>query len=526
MNAENFIHKIIFKKFEIKKVISKSIFSSVYEGRNIINNKPVALKIVKNDSLKLLEFEAYLLINLKGFGIPEVMSYGRNGSYNILIEELLGQNIDSLWEKFGYKEDPLIKKNKTLKDICMIAIQGLDRLKYIHNKNIIHCNIKPKKFIIGRNVPQNIYLVDYRFSKKYKNSHTGKHIKFSNKYSLIGSLCFSSCNAIRGLELSRRDDLESLGYVLLYLAKGRWLPWLKSSKINMEEAISKLKQIKSEIKEENLCKGLPIEFISYMKYVKHLRFEEDPDYKYLKGLFLSVLTRIQMANDLNFFWITKQNSKSQNKIKSLKFDNEKLLKIFNNGSAQKTEFYHKMQNKKDKINFTKFQLNNFLKRNISNNMSRNKGKTSIQFNNNTNSTCTFFKLKNFKDLLDSKPNSIYKNKNNISSYTNKNFEINSKSIEQYSSKISNFKREYSRLRKTKVDYMPKEFNKKGKMNESINQRPRNKLYNKIFYNKLYFINKNISKKNSINKSRNIMQQNSEKNITFEPKKIYKSVLDQ
>ena len=160
----------------------------------------------------------------------------------------------------------------------MIAIQGLERLKYIHNKNIIHCNIKPKKFIIGRNAPQNIYLVDYRFSKKYKNSHTGKHIKFSNKYSLIGSLCFSSCNAIRGLELSRRDDLESLGYVLLYLAKGRWLPWLKSSKINMEEAISKLKQIKSEIKEENLCKGLPIEFISYMKYVKHLRFEEDPDY--------------------------------------------------------------------------------------------------------------------------------------------------------------------------------------------------------------------------------------------------------
>ena len=74
--------------------------------------------------------------------------------------------------------------------------------------------------------------------------------------------------------------------------------------------------------------------------------------------------------------------------------------------------------------------------------------------------------------------------------------------------------------------MPKEFNKNGKMNESINQRPRIKLYNKIFYNKLYFINKNISKKNSINKSRNIMQQNSEKNITFEPKKIYKSVLDQ
>ena len=274
----------------------------------------------------------------------------------------------------------------------MIAIQGLERLKYIHNKNIIHCNIKPKKFIIGRNAPQNIYLVDYRFSKKYKNSHYGKHIKFSNKYSLIGSLCFSSCNAIRGLELSRRDDLESLGYVLLYLAKGRWLPWLKSSEINMEEAISKLNQIKSEIKEENLYKGLPIEFISYMKYVKHLRFEEDPDYKYLKGLFLSVLTRIQMANDLNFFWTTKQNSKSQNKIKSLKFDNEKLLKIFNNGNTQKTVFYQKIQNKKDKNNLTKIQFNNLLKRNISNNMSRNKDKTPIQFNNN-NSTCTFFNIK-------------------------------------------------------------------------------------------------------------------------------------
>ena len=104
MEHKNLIHKIIFKKFEIKKIISTSQFSTVYEEINKTNNTPVALRIEDDKKLKYLQSEAYFLINLKGFGIPKLISYGKSGTYNILIEELLGLNLNSLWNKYGYKK--------------------------------------------------------------------------------------------------------------------------------------------------------------------------------------------------------------------------------------------------------------------------------------------------------------------------------------------------------------------------------------------------------------------------------------
>ena len=303
--AKKFYNRIIFKKYKIKRLMCKSVFSHVYEGINIKNNIPVAIKVEKKGKHELLETEAYLLVDLKGFGIPEILSFGKFGNFIILVEELLGPTVEDLWEKYVFKKDPLGRKNMFIKDVCMLAVQGLDRLEFIHSKNILHRDIKTKNFIIGRKDTDIIYLIDFGFSKKYRSSRTGKHLKFSYINTLIGSVFFSSRYAIRGYELSRRDDLESFGYMILYLAKGGNLPWLKyyNKNINKFDKIDEIAKQKMEITDEKLCAGLPVEFVNYMKYVKKLEFEQNPDYKYLKGLFISILTTYDMKRNIQFFWI-------------------------------------------------------------------------------------------------------------------------------------------------------------------------------------------------------------------------------
>ena len=350
--------KLIFKKFKLGKLLAISNFSSVYEGKKIATNIPVAIKIEKQGKYNFLESEAYILMIVKGIGIPKLMSFGKIGHFKILVEEFLGKNIETLWESCPFKNDPKGQNNKYIKDICLLAIQGLERLKYIHNKNIIHRDIKTKNFMTGNNDINIIYLIDFGFAKKYRSSRTGKHIRFSNLNHLIGSWNFASHNAIRGYESSRRDDLESFGYMLIYLAKGGWTPWNKYYKIkNITpfELAKIITKIKLEISEENLCKGLPNEFIEYMKYVKKLEFEQEPDYKYLNGLFLSILSRNEMKRNIKFFWI-KQKS-----IKPVK----KLRESYENKSRN---IVLEKSNKNSSKNFSVYKFYNAIKKSLSNNL--------------------------------------------------------------------------------------------------------------------------------------------------------------
>ena len=204
--------KLIFKKFKLLKLLAISNFSSVYEGKNIATNIPVAIKIEKEGKYNFLESEAYILMIVKGIGIPKLMSFGKIGNYRILVEEFLGKNLETLWESCPFKNDPKGQNNKYIKDICLLAIQGLERLKHIHNKNIIHRDIKTKNFMTGNNDINVIYLIDFGFAKKYRSSRTGKHIRFSNlNHHLIGSWNFASHNAIRGYaDIFSKRWLDSL----------------------------------------------------------------------------------------------------------------------------------------------------------------------------------------------------------------------------------------------------------------------------------------------------------------------------
>jgi len=306
-----FKNKLIFNKYKVKRFIQLSDYCSVCQGVNIKNDEPVFFKFEKmNSQIKALESEAYCLYNLKGFGLPKVLSYGKIGLYNVLIEEFLGNSLYNLWKLWKLKKKD---KKSNLKNVCMAALQIINRLEYIHSKNYIHKDIKPHNFVNGRKDPHIIYIVDFGFSHKYRSSRTGKHIKFTKKKVVIGSFNFLSINANIGYEQSRRDDLESLGYTLIFLLNDN-LPWMKfeNSNINKRQKCLKIYNIKKSISAEKLCKGLPNEFTEYINYTRKLEFEEDPNYDYLRKLFWSILFKNHEKNDLNFFWrINRKNCKKE-----------------------------------------------------------------------------------------------------------------------------------------------------------------------------------------------------------------------
>ena len=292
--------KILFKKYKIKSKISKLDFNDVYLGKNILDNELVAIKVEKkNVRLPLLESEAFLLYSIKGLGIPKFITYGQTKSFRVLVMSLLGQNLEDI---FCQNE-----KHFSLQEICLIAIQVLERIQLVHSHYFIHRNIKPDNFVIGKEDPNIIYLVDFALSKKYRSSKTKKHIKFNYTGKLIGTLRFSSANALRGGEQSRKDDLISIGYMIIYFLMKK-LPWQFIKEKNETERYVKIYKMKREITNEVLCRFLPKEMLDYMRYVQRLGFEENPDYKYLKNLFKSILYRLNPNHgQFIFSWINKEN---------------------------------------------------------------------------------------------------------------------------------------------------------------------------------------------------------------------------
>ena len=205
--AKKWCDKLIFKKYKIKKLLYSSNYSLIFDGTYIQKGTPVVLKIEDNSSgEKLLASEVSFLLLLKGFGIPKVLGFGYSSLNPVLIEEKLGLSF----------LDIVFKKKLNLKDICMFAIQALERLEFVHSKGIIHKDIAPANFVIGRENPEIIYLIDFGFSHKYKSSRTGKHLAQKNKHFIFGNLRFKSISSNKGYEESRRDDLESLGYTIIF----------------------------------------------------------------------------------------------------------------------------------------------------------------------------------------------------------------------------------------------------------------------------------------------------------------------
>ena len=310
MDDDKFIkvHPVLFKKYKIKKKIGQGAFGAVYLGHSIKDNQKVAIKTEKRQIAKpLLESEAFLLANIKGIGIPNVVSFGKTKYFTVLIEPLLGKTLFDIFIQKG--------KLFPLEELCLISLQVIDRLETIHAQSIIHRDIKPDNFLIGKEDPNVIYLVDFGLSKKYRSSK-GHHIKFTNTGRLTGTLRFASPNALRGGEQSRKDDLISAGYMIIYLMRKK-LPWQLVRADNSTDKYIKIYRMKKTIKPENLCQDLPKEMAEYMRYVQHLGFESNPDYNYLRKLFHSILKELNLdADKLIFSWIKPSDIQKLKKPKN------------------------------------------------------------------------------------------------------------------------------------------------------------------------------------------------------------------
>ena len=265
---------IIANKYKLLEKIGEGAFGSIYKGENIRTKELVAIKVepIIND-LKLLKNESNIyqyLINNEG--IPNVKWFGKDKTNYYMVINLLGESLQSLKER---------KHSFSLKLVLQIGIQIICLLKMIHDKGIVHRDIKPDNFLLGLNNKNNkIYLIDFGFCKTFLNDN--KHIEIKRTKSLIGSNNFASVNSHEFNELSRRDDLESLGYMLIYFYFGN-LIWKDYSDNEM------IKIMKNHIvSDENVPKIL----IQYFKIIKCLEFKETPNYNLLINIFKDELKEI------------------------------------------------------------------------------------------------------------------------------------------------------------------------------------------------------------------------------------------
>lgn len=275
---------MIANKYEIIDKIKEGSFGIIFKGENIRTHKLVAIKFESKDiDKKTLKNEAKIyqyLGRLDGF--PQLKWFGTDENNTYLVIDLLGISLAEMinhYERFS------------IKTALILGIQMIKRIQVLHEKGLLHRDIKPDNFLFGLGDSTNkLHLIDFGISKRY--DYDGTHIRETKIHKLIGTPNFVSLNVHNGLEPSRRDDLESCMYIILCMTNGR-SRWCCHT--NMGQIINyKI--------EAQTCFTTPAFIKILLNYICNMGFNETPDYYYIIKIMVDIFNENKFTYNNQFEW--------------------------------------------------------------------------------------------------------------------------------------------------------------------------------------------------------------------------------
>lgn len=277
------MNKIVNTRYIFIKKIGEGSFGEVYLIKD--DDKYRVAKIEKNNKNRL-EIEEKIYKKLRNTRlVPKIYDKLVTDDYNILVMQRLGPSLNDMLKKYG---------KLRVSTVTQIAPNIINCIEVIHKINNLHHDIKPDNFLIGTKHKDRVYMIDFGLSRPYKVDN--KHVTEGSIRSLIGTMRYVSANVHDRKRSSRRDDLISIGYMMVYLCRGR-LPWQGMKKKNAEL----VSEIKKTISIKELCMHLPDAYDDYFRYCLDLEFDEEPDYNYLRSLFRESIEKYDFTN--KFEWM-------------------------------------------------------------------------------------------------------------------------------------------------------------------------------------------------------------------------------
>lgn len=302
---------IVSDKYKICKHIGSGAFGVLYEGRDISNGQKVAIKAINKKKVQNISidrevkiYRKYLNNNEKICGIPVLYWFGTDSTLGeIMVMDLLGPDLEKVFR--------FCNRKFSLKTTIMLAIQMLERLESLHNLHVIHRDLKPENFLLGVGPEsKRVFLIDFGLSKPYIDRKTGLHIEFRSDAGMTGTARYCSVRTNTGWEQSRRDDLESLAYILSYFYIGS-LPW-QGLKVKNTQKTRAILYVKQSTSADKLFEGMPLIFEEYLLYCQKLEFQEKPDYQLWINRFRQTFDELDYEWDDKYDWTLDYQSLDNN----------------------------------------------------------------------------------------------------------------------------------------------------------------------------------------------------------------------